>query len=170
MATTVHIPLREYLATNYRPDCEYVDGEVRERNVGKWEHARAQALLAAWFCAHESEWRIVGGIAQRIQVASSRVRVPDLVVLAAGPQPDVLTEPPLLVIEILSPEDSYSDTQERAQDYRAMGVETVWIVDPKTRTGRMCRGAEWSEAARLEVKGTPLFVDLPEVFRQVTVA
>jgi Uma2 family endonuclease len=170
MATTLHIPLEEYLATAYRPDCEYVDGVVRERNVGKWEHARLQALLAAWFGAHEGQWNIVGSTAQRIQIASNRVRVPDLVVLAAGPQPDVLTKPPLLVIEILSPEDSYSDTQERAQDYRAMGVETVWIVDPKTRTGRMCRGTEWVEASRLEVKGTPLFVDLPEIFRQVTVA
>jgi len=170
MATTVHIPLKEYLATTYRPDCEYVNGEVRERNVGKWEHARVQWLLALWFGMHEKEWGIVGSTEQRIQVARDRVRVPDLVVLTAGPQPDVLTEPPLLVIEILSPEDSYSDTQERAQDYRAMGVETVWIVDPKTRTGRMCRGTEWTEASRLEVKGTPLFVDLPEIFRQVTVA
>ncbi|MFZ0304676.1 MAG: Uma2 family endonuclease [Terracidiphilus sp.] len=170
MATTVHIPLQEYLATSYRPDCEYVDGEVRERNVGKWEHARVQALLAAWFINHERTWETVCSTEQRVQVAKDRVRVPDLVDLTAGPQPEVLTEPPLLVIEILSPDDSYSDTQERAHDYRAMGVETVWIVDPKTRTGRMCRGTDWIEASRLEVKGTPLFVDLPEIFRQVTVA
>jgi Uma2 family endonuclease len=170
MATTVHIPLEEYLATTYRPDCEYVNGEVRERNVGKWEHARVQALLAAWFVNHENSWGIVSSTEQRVQVASDRVRVPDLVVLTAGPQPSVLTEPPLLVIEILSPEDSYSDTQERAQDYRAMGLETVWIVDPKTRTGRMCRETEWIEASRLEVKGMPIFVDLPEIFHQVTVA
>jgi Uma2 family endonuclease len=96
--------------------------------------------------------------------------VPDLVVLTAGAQPDVLTDPPLLVIEILSPDDSYSDTQERAQDYRAMGVETVWIIDPKTRTGRMRSGAEWVEASRLEVKGTPLFVNLPDIFRQLIAA
>jgi Uma2 family endonuclease len=91
-------------------------------------------------------------------------------VLTAEAQPDVLTEPPLLVIEILSPDDSYSDTQERAKDYREMGVETVWIVDPKTRTGRMCRGAEWLEASRLEVKGTPLYVNLPDIFSQLTSA
>jgi Uma2 family endonuclease len=96
--------------------------------------------------------------------------VPDLVVLAAGPQPDVLTEPPLLVIEILSPDDSYSDTQERGQDYRQMGVETVWIVDPKTRTGRMCSGAAWVEASRLTVKDAPLYVDLPAIFSQLNSA
>lgn len=170
MATALHIPLNEYLGISYRPDREYVDGEIRERNVGKWEHARLQWLLAAWFFAHEKQWGITGSTEQRVRVSASRVRVPDLVVLTAGAQPEVLTDPPLLVIEILSPDDTYSDTQERAQDYREMGVETVWIIDPKTRTGRMCSGAEWVEASRLEVKGTPLYVNLSEIFSQMTSA
>jgi Uma2 family endonuclease len=168
MATALNIPLNEYLGISYRPDREYVDGEIRERNVGKWEHARLQLVLGAWFFVHEKQWGITSSTEQRVQVSESRVRVPDVVVLTAGAQPDVLTEPPLLVIEILSPEDSYSDTQERAQDYRAMGVETVWIIDPKTRTGRMCSGTEWVEASRLEVKGTPLYANLPEIFSQMT--
>ena len=47
MASAIQIPVSEYLDTTYRPDREYVDGELRERNVGKWEHARMQWLLAA---------------------------------------------------------------------------------------------------------------------------
>jgi Uma2 family endonuclease len=170
MATALHISLTEYLAAGYRPDREYVDGEIRERNVGKWEHARMQWLLAHWFGAHEKEWGIVGSTEQRVRVSGNRVRIPDLVVLTAGPQPDVLTDPPLLVIEILSPDDTYSDTQERASDYSRMGVETVWIIDPKTRSGRVCSGADWVEASRLAVKGTPLYVDLPDIFSQMTPA
>jgi Uma2 family endonuclease len=170
MATISQIPLDEYLGTSFRPDREYVDGEIRERNVGKWEHARVQWLMALWFGTHEKEWGITGSTEQRVRVSDNRVRVPDLVVLTAGAQPEVLTDPPLLVIEILSPDDTYSDTQERAQDYRAMGVETVWIIDPKTRTGRMCSGKEWIESSRLEVKGTPLYVNLPEIFSQLTSA
>ena len=170
MAAITHIPMREYLGSSYRPDREYVDGEIRERNVGKWEHARVQWLLAHWFGTHEKELGIVGSTEQRVQVSENRVRVPDLVVLKAGPQPDVLIQPPLLVIEILSPDDTYSDTQERAQDYRAMGVQMVWIVDPRTRTGRMCLGAEWIESPRLEVKGTSLHVNLPDIFSQVASA
>jgi Uma2 family endonuclease len=170
MATALHIPLNDYLGISYRPDREYVDGEIRERNVGKWEHARLQALLAAWVGTHEKQWGVIGSVAQRVQVSESRVRVPDLVVLTAGAQPDVLTDPPLLVIEILSPDDSYSDTQDRAKDYRSMGVEMVWIIDPRTRTGRMCSGRDWVEAERLEVKGTPLYVNLPEIFSQLTFA
>lgn len=167
MATTTHIPLSEYLETSYRPDREYVDGEIRERNVGKFEHARLQALLAIWFGIHEKDWGVITVTEQRTQVSRDRVRIPDLVVLKAGPQPDILTDPPLLIIEILSPKDTYSDTQERAQDYRAMGVETVWIIDPKTRTGRMCSGSKWVEAKRLEVAGTPMFVELDDIFNQI---
>jgi hypothetical protein len=49
-------------------------------------------------------------------------------------------------------------------------VQTIWIIDPKTRTGRMCSGAEWVESLRLEVEGTPLYVDLPDLFSQLTPA
>ncbi len=164
MASLSMLSLTEYLHTSYRPDCEYIDGELRERHVGKWEHARVQWLLAVWFGGHEAKWGVIGSTEQRIQVSETRVRVPDLVVLHRGPQPDVLVEPPLLVVEILSPDDSYSDTQERAEDYLRMGVRTIWILDPKTRTGRMCAGAEWVAADRLAVAGTELYVELASLF------
>jgi Uma2 family endonuclease len=167
MASATQIPVAEYLKTSYRPDREYIDGVVRERNVGKWEHARVQWLLALWFGSHESEWNVIGSVEQRMRVSPTRVRVPDLVVVRPGPQPEVLTEPPLLVVEILSPDDSYSDTEERARDYWAMGVKTVWIIDPKTRSGRMCTGAEWVGAPRLEVAGTAMYVDLDAIFGQL---
>ena len=54
MASATQIPVFEYLEVTYRPDREYVDGEIRERNVGKWEHARIQWLLASWFGKYES--------------------------------------------------------------------------------------------------------------------
>jgi Uma2 family endonuclease len=170
MATILQIPLSEYMATNYRPDREYVDGEIRERNVGKYEHARIQALLARWFGNHEPEWGAQVVTGQRVHVSPTRVRIPDVALLPLGAQPDVIVDPPVLIVEILSPDDSYSDTQERARDYHAMGVGTIWIIDPKTRTGRMCSGAEWIESSRLEVKQTPLYVDLPDLFSQLTSA
>jgi hypothetical protein len=35
VSTTV--PLSEYLNTSYRPDRDYLDGELMERNVGEWD-------------------------------------------------------------------------------------------------------------------------------------
>lgn len=164
MATQVRTSIQEYLGTSYRPDREYVDGAVRERNVGKWEHARLQALLAAWFFSNESAWRIMVSTEQRTRVTASRVRVPDVVVVEAGPQPEILERPPLLIVEILSPDDTYSDMEERVGDYREMGVAAIWTIDPRTRTGRMCIGDDWKSARRLEVPGTPIYVELDDLF------
>jgi hypothetical protein len=35
MVSAIQIPISEYLATSYRPGRKYVDGELRERNVGQ---------------------------------------------------------------------------------------------------------------------------------------
>ncbi|MDP9039411.1 MAG: Uma2 family endonuclease [Acidobacteriota bacterium] len=167
MATAIQIPVSEYLSTHYDPDRDYVDGELRERNVGQWDHARVQWLLALWFGTHEREWSIVGSTEQRTRVSPSRIRIADLAILRPGTQQDVLTDPPLLIIEILSPDDTYSELQERCEDYRAMGVQTIWIIDPKTRSGRMCTGSDWIAAERLEVPGTRIYVELAPLFAQI---
>jgi len=167
MSSTAHVSLAEYMQTSYRPDQEYIDGEVRERNVGTWEHARLQALLAGWFGSQEKLWKVLAAIGPRVQVSTTRVRVPDLVLVLEGEQPDVLTDAPVLIVEILSPGDGYSDTQERASDYRKMGVGTVWIIDPKTRTGRYCIGDVWTASPRLHVPGTPIYVELNTLFERL---
>ena len=164
MATSTVISLSEYLTTSYRPDREYLDGEVVERNVGKWDHARIQALLTIWFGQHEQQWNILTATEWRTMVSSTRIRIPDVVVVREESQPDVLVDPPVLIVEILSPDDTYSDTQRRAQDYTRMGVQTIWIIDPETRSARVCSGDTWTQATRLEVSGTPIHVDLAVLF------
>ena len=170
MASALQVSVSEYLQTSYRPDREYIDGEVRERNVGKREHARVQALLTGWFIAHETLWSVLVLTEARTRVAPNRIRIPDLVLTSLEERSDVLTEAPVLIVEILSPDDSYSDTEQRAADYLGMGVRAVWIVDPQSRTGRMCVGNAWTAARRLEVPGTPIFAELDEIFRFIDTA
>ena len=61
METAIQIPLSEYLQTSYRPDREYLDGEVRERTMGTWEHGELQLLLGAWFAANRRTLGYPGG-------------------------------------------------------------------------------------------------------------
>ncbi len=164
MTTPVLIPIAEYLNTTYRPNREYIDGLVPGRNLGKWEHARIQALLTIWFGQHEQAWGIQTATEWRTQVSSTRVRIPDLILVRVGAQPDVLDSPPILVVEILFPDDTYSDTQERANDYLSMGVEAIWMIDPKTRIARVCSGRTWTLPTRLEVAGTPIYVEVETLF------
>jgi Uma2 family endonuclease len=103
---------------------------------------------------------------ERVQVKPSRFRVPDIAVVA-GPLPKtrVLLEPPLLSIEILSPEDRMVRVQESVQDYLDFGVPCVWIVNPATRRGFVCTSEAMVEARDgvLRVAGTPIAVPLADL-------
>jgi Uma2 family endonuclease len=81
-----------------------------------------------------------------------------------GPQPEVIVKPPVLVVEILSPDDTYTETQSRSADYLRMGVPCVWIIDPTSRTGRQCIGDAWTATDTLVVPETAIWVNLPKLF------
>ncbi len=160
MAASPQLSIIQYLNTTYDPDLEYVDGRLVERNVGKWEHARVQALLAIWFGQHETEWSIQTATELRTRVAWTRVRLPDVLLVSLEPQPDIITAPPILAIEILSEGDSYQETQIKCADYIQMGSKAVWIINPMDRTARSWNGSGWVETTRLEVFGTPIHLEL----------
>jgi hypothetical protein len=80
------ISVSEYLASNYDPDCDYVDGEVLERNLGEYDHAKLQKKLILYFGNRESELGIHVVPEQRVQVSATRFRVPD-VCLVEGKNP-----------------------------------------------------------------------------------
>jgi hypothetical protein len=76
MATTsALLTIEEYLKTEYRPDCDFVDGELEERNVGERDHNRIQLLIGSWFLTHEKTWNIEVIPEQRTRVSKSRVRI-----------------------------------------------------------------------------------------------
>ena len=136
MAAKTLIPVEEYLATTYHPDCDYVDGELVERNVGTFDHSRAQSKLTIHFGGMEKALRILVVTEQRVQVSGTRYRIPDVCVIRDTGKPEqIFRQPPFLCIEILSPDDRASEMQERIDDYLAMGVPFVWVIDPRTRRG-----------------------------------
>ena len=59
MSTATAGSLSEYLNTSYRPDCDYLDGELLDRNVGEWDHSRLQMLLSQYLFAREKQLRCV---------------------------------------------------------------------------------------------------------------
>ncbi len=164
MPTSTVTTIDQYLATSYRPDVEFVDGELRKKAVVQWAHGRLQILIGNWFGAHEEEWGVLVAVEVRTRVSESRVRLPDVVVVKAGPQPPTLVKPPLIVIEILSLEDSLKETELRLRDFQAMGVGNTWLLDPQKRTARVYSAAGWSETDRLTVPGSPIYLDVAALF------
>jgi Uma2 family endonuclease len=162
---TTAVPLKEYLETSYRPDCEYIDGELLERNVGEWDHSRLQMLLSNYLCNREKQWRIVVVVEQRVQVKPNRFRVPDISVLTEPPGGHIIREPPFLCIEILSPRDRIEEMQERIDDYLNFGVRYVWLIHPRTRRAFVytVEGVQEVKDGVLCTKGVDIQVPLAEL-------
>ena len=146
MESRTLISVEEYLRTSYRPDCDYVDGEVVERNLGERDHSSTQKALILYLGNREAQWGIQVFPEQRVQVSPARYRVPDICVVLGKPAEQIFTAPPFLCIEVLSPEDRMSRVRERVDDYLAMGVPHVWVLDPAGRCAYQITPAEgWRE-------------------------
>ena len=164
------VSVREYLSTSYRPDCDYVDGRIEERNVGEYDHGYLQLLLGTLFTINRDAWGVRAVTDVRTQVSRSHFRVPDLSVLRADAAKErIITHPPLIVIEILSPEDRLSRFQDRIDDYLAFGVEHIWILDPERRAAHIATsaGLHLVQTGELAVPGTPIRVVLSELFAEL---
>lgn len=167
MATSTLVPVSEYLSTDYSPDCDYVDGEVLERNVGEQDHSNVQMALAAFLFNRRQDFGIHVFPEQRIRISPTRFRVPDICVVA-GPKPSeqIFTSPPFLAVEILSPEDRWSRMLEKVEDYLSFGIGYVWLIDPRAKRGWVCTPGTISEAKDgiLRTENPSLEVPLTELF------
>ncbi|HUA83113.1 MAG TPA: Uma2 family endonuclease [Bryobacteraceae bacterium] len=167
MPTEALLSVEEYLATSYRPDCDYVDGRLEERNVGRRDHSNLQMVVSAYLYARRKEWGIRVYPEQRIQVGPTRFRVPDVTVVLGEPSEQVFTKPPFLCIEILSPEDRLSRVEQRIDDFLKMGVAYVWLLHPETRRVYVAtkeQGFHEFKGEVLRTENPALEVPLGEIF------
>jgi Uma2 family endonuclease len=137
MATSISVPVEEYLRTTYHPDMEYVDGELVERHVGEHKHSRLQTEVVLELGPRQRARGFRVCTEQRLRVlgTKNRYRIPDVCVMALPYHSEpVLTTPPHLVIEILSPEDETADILAKVADYLRFGVSNIWIANPYQRT------------------------------------
>jgi len=164
------VSIQEYLETAYRPDRDYLEGELLERNFGELEHSLLQTAVATWFWTRREEWKVLPLVEQRLQVAQARFRVPDIVILRSEqPREAVITIPPLLIIEVLSKDDSLRSMRERVDDYLRFGVKHVWILDPATKRAYVCTPTSFQEpeVGVLAVAESKVRIVLSEIFSQL---
>src|SRR5579863_3008286 len=136
MSTKVQMDVEEYLRTSFDgSDCEYLDGEIVERNMGEIPHAYLQTKLSRLLWQLYSHLGIFVLTEIRIQITSRRYRVADIAVwrdtnIGTG----IPTIAPFLVIEILAPEDRMVRMLPKIQEYLSIGVEWVWVIDPEEKS------------------------------------
>ena len=168
MSARTLISVEDYLASSFEPDCDFVDGHIEERNMGEVTHARLQLRVGSYLLTRYEGIGVVVMTEVRVQVRPSRYRVPDICVTLGDPGEEVLTRAPFICIEILSPEDRMSRVEVRINDYLAMGVPYVWVLDPQTRQAFSATAAEGLKEVKsgvLRTEDPVLELPLAESFR-----
>ena len=131
-STSTLISPEEFLATTYKPACEYRDGVISQKPMPTYKHALLQTVISKLIMEKFPQFISVSELT--VKIAQGHFLVPDVAVQdrkrIQDPYP---IEPIHLCVEILSPTDRMSETLAKCEEYHAWGVATTWIVDPEER-------------------------------------
>ena len=139
----------ELLALPDGKSYELVDGLLVERNMGAESSEIGGNLYfhLRLFCREHDlgiVWPADNGY-QCFPHAPGLVRRPDVSFIRRGRLPgDVSPKgwvriPPDLAVEVVSPNDSAEELEEKLRDYRKAGVPLVWVIYPELRAAKVLR-------------------------------
>jgi Uma2 family endonuclease len=167
MGAKTAISVEEYLRTSYPDlDREYRDGEVVERALPDRLHSATQGLLAAFLIALRATCHLFVYPEMRVKLRTGRYLIPDLSVYhRERPEKLVPDTPPLIAIEILSPDDRMSEVLAKLEEYRQWGVPHVWLADPHARRLYTCE-AGLVEVPALKIPELSIEVKPSDIFEQ----
>ena len=157
MASRLQVAPAEYLSTPFdNPDREYVRGEIVERAMPDYLHGKLQLEIGLRFRALRDSHRLFACSETRMRLAPDLYRIPDLAVFAEK-EPGLLPDrPPLLVIEIVSPDDRYAHLHQKLAEYHAWGVPNIWLIDPHNRVFESLESGAVTRVDALKLPGYPV--------------
>jgi Uma2 family endonuclease len=161
MSATAIVSVEDYLRRTEKPTCEYVDGVLHPKPMPTSLHAFAQAMLIVLL--RPQGVQALPEVTVRLN--ATNYLVPDVIATPTLQRP-YPTEPVLLCIEILSPEDRVGAMLAKCEQYHAWGVPFCWVIDPEKQTAWQYPAG--TEPERVERGGTltagNLAVSLQELF------
>ena len=149
VATKTHYTPEDLLAMPDGDRFELVDGRLLEKDMGlkaSWIGGELYRLLGNHCRPNQLGWILPADATyQCFPDAPNMVRKSDVSFIRRGRLPgEKLPEghcriAPDLAAEVVSPNDTYYEVEEKIQLYLRAGVRLVWVVNPSTRTVRVHR-------------------------------
>lgn len=121
-----------------------------ERNAGDWLYSLMQSNIIFAMRSRYRHLKVVPEL--RSQTTASRFRLPDVSVLREAPEGRYLRGPAYIAIEILSEADRMSDVMEKLAEYDALGVENIWVIDPRLRQLSVYRAGVLQQVVDAELR------------------
>jgi Uma2 family endonuclease len=146
MSTTVLVTADELLAlpTGMGKRYELVAGELRAMSPSGWSHGRVVGKLhnRLGHFIEQSDLGMVFGAETGFRLATNpdTVRAPDFAFVAKQHIPAKLPQEafwpgaPDLAVEVVSPNDSTGEVDDKIGAWLAAGCAAVWVIDPKPET------------------------------------
>lgn len=168
----------QYLKLPERPRAEWVNGVALIMNAPPaFDHGTAAVRLGAVLVNALPELYVASEV--RLWVAEGILRLPDLMVTESKPRSSwavSVSEPPLMVAEVVSASTRSEDVIVKAVEYAQAGIGQYWIVDPDQRSVEVMRNVEgaWHSLVTMDdddpeatvvLAGRPVSVDLRQVLR-----
>ncbi len=152
VATQTHYTPEDLLSMPDGKNYELVGGQLVERNVGiesSWVAGQVFTRLDRFCQEHGIGWALLPDSGyQCFPHEPGLVRKPDVSFVKYGRFPGgVLPKGwakivPDLVVEVISPNDTAYELDDKLDDYQKVGVPLIWVINPRsrTRTVRVYRG------------------------------
>jgi Uma2 family endonuclease len=165
MATTTQLTADKYLKMHFEDlEPEFVHGDLIERSMPTLIHGWLQVLLAI-------RLRAAGFpvVAVRMRLAADVIRIPDVALFTGSlPSEQVPTQPPLVVIEIASPDDRHIEVLRKLEEYRVWGVKHIWTIQPELKRFHAYESGSLREVDQFELPELNIRIDADELFAEAT--
>lgn len=141
--TPLKLSFEEYLTYDDGTENRYelVDGELLKMPPLTGDHEDIIDFLYISFYLEIQrlllDWAVKQG-RTGVRTTPKKARVPDICVITKEQQqsmkgkPAVLQSPPLLAVEVVSPESVKRDYEQKSAEYAAIRIPEYWIIDPLT--------------------------------------
>lgn len=162
--------------------CELIDGRLVPMPPTGGKHGTIEAniafLLKKFVQSKALGWVLTGEVGIYTRRNPDRIRAADVAFVSRNQTKKIpsgfLEFAPELVIEIVSPSDRWQDIHQKIEEYFAIGIGSLWIVDPRSRSILVQRSPteaiKYLEAQKLNCGGNLEGLEIPvsEIFRDVT--
>jgi Uma2 family endonuclease len=149
VATQIQYTPEDLLAMPDGKSYELVGGELVERKTGvesSWVAGRLHSRLDHYCEDRGMGWALLPDTGyQCFPHEPGLVRKPDVSFVRFGRFPGgVLPKgwakiPPDLVVEVVSPNETVYELDDKREDFERVGVPLIWVINPKSRTAMIYR-------------------------------
>jgi Uma2 family endonuclease len=130
------------------PGYEFIDGQLVEKSMGaesSWVAGEVYDQVKAYCRRTGFGLTFMADLGfQCFPAKPGQVRKPDVAVLRCDPATYVrprgwVIEVPVLVVEVVSPNEAAYDLADQVNDFRAAGTPLIWVIDPPRRQATVYR-------------------------------